>query len=114
MKGSSPRGATVAMRSRGLPAPKKRDTVKRCFFFWYIRKDLKRVVVNDAPGARQSHELPARRRASPRGATAAMGSRGLPAPKRNDNFRKKVVVSFWIFSLFSLRSSLFSQIVVSR
>ena len=34
-------------------------------------------------------------------------------PKRNDNFRKKIVV-FLFFSLFSFRSSLFSKIVVSR
>ncbi len=38
-----------------------------------------------------------------------------PAPKRNDNLLTKIVVSFCTLhsSLFSLRSSLFSQIVVS-
>lgn len=36
------------------------------------------------------------------------------APKRNDNLRQKVVVSFWFSSLFSSHFYLFSQIVVSR
>ena len=37
----------------------------------------------------------------------------LPAPKRNDNFLSEDCRFFLFFSLFSFRSSLFSQIVVS-
>lgn len=35
-----------------------------------------------------------------------------PAPKRNDDFRKKIVVPFWFSFVFSIRFSFFSQIVV--